>query len=410
MEIVADKFKQTELGLIPKDWDVDLLEKYWTVTDCKHITAKFIPNGFPLASITEVQSLYVNLATAMQTTPEYYSKLIEGNRKPLIGDLIFSRNATVGEVAQVAEWHPPFAMGQDVCLLRKRKASYSTVYLQTLVKSPIIRKQLNDLMVGSTFKRVNIEQIRNFSIPFPSNTEQTAIATALSDTDGLIRSLENFIVKKRNIKQGVMQKLLASKEGWEVKKLGEVFTISASNSKSSYLTDGGKYIVMDMGSVSSDGSILKSKRTNHNSDILNFGDLVMPKDDIGGGNIIGKVGFIDQKNTYVLGDHVYKLEVITLNVYSLYFYFLINSVFINKHFRAKASGSAQLGLGRKSVLEQELNFPKSKEEQIRIATILSDMNAEIAALEIKLDKYKKVKLGMMQNLLTGKIRLVNHNG
>ncbi|MFM9948240.1 MAG: hypothetical protein ACKV1O_09905 [Saprospiraceae bacterium] len=67
MELRSEKYKQTEVGLIPNDWDVDFLEKYWTVTDCKHITAEFIPDGIPLASITEVQSLYVDLNDAMQT-------------------------------------------------------------------------------------------------------------------------------------------------------------------------------------------------------------------------------------------------------------------------------------------------------------------------------------------------------
>lgn len=64
---LREGYKNTEVGIIPEDWDINVLESYWTVTDCKHITAKFIPDGFPLASITEVQSLYVNLNTAMQT-------------------------------------------------------------------------------------------------------------------------------------------------------------------------------------------------------------------------------------------------------------------------------------------------------------------------------------------------------
>ncbi len=207
---VRKGYKQTELGIIPENWEVNKLEYYWTVVDCKHITAEFVQDGIPLASITEVQNLFVDLTNAMQTTDFFYEKLIEGGRKPSIGDLIFSRNATVGEVAQVMEWHPRFAMGQDVCLLRKQKLKYSTGYLQSVIKSSIIRKQLENLMVGSTFKRVNIEQIRSFSIPFPPPKEQTAIATALSDADALITSLEKLIAKKRLIKQGAMQEL----RGW----------------------------------------------------------------------------------------------------------------------------------------------------------------------------------------------------
>ncbi len=111
-------YKKTDVGVIPEDWEVDSLARYWNVMDCKHVTAQFIANGYPIASIREVQSRFVDLMSANQTTQKFYSLLIEGGRKPRAGDLILSRNATVGEVAQVAEWHSPFAMGQDVCLLR----------------------------------------------------------------------------------------------------------------------------------------------------------------------------------------------------------------------------------------------------------------------------------------------------
>ena len=105
------------LGDVPEHWGVVPLKRAWSVTDCKHVTADFVDEGIPLASIREVQSRYVDLENAKQTTARYYELLIEGDRRPSPGDLIFSRNATVGEVAQVTRENPPFAMGQDVCLL-----------------------------------------------------------------------------------------------------------------------------------------------------------------------------------------------------------------------------------------------------------------------------------------------------
>src|SRR5688572_8311032 len=105
---VKPGYKQTDVGMIPEDWDVDNVARYWNVIDCKHVTAKFIPNGYLVASIMEVQSKFVNLTNAKQTTQQFYKLLIEGGRKPRAGDVILSRNATVGEMAQVAEWHPLF--------------------------------------------------------------------------------------------------------------------------------------------------------------------------------------------------------------------------------------------------------------------------------------------------------------
>jgi len=146
--MVRPGYKQTEIGVIPEEWDFSNLANFWSVTDCKHVTAKFIDMGFPLASIREVQSRFVDLSNAKQTTLGFYNLLIGDGRKPLPGDLILSRNATVGEVAQVASWHPQFAMGQDVCLLRKRSFEFSTEFLQLLFQSDVIKKQLSDLMVG----------------------------------------------------------------------------------------------------------------------------------------------------------------------------------------------------------------------------------------------------------------------
>ncbi len=115
--------------MFPATWDVDCVSRFWNVTDCKHVTAKFIDNGYPVASIKEVQSRFVDLTDAKQTTKQFYNLLAEGVRKPRTGDLILSRNATVGEMAQVADWHPPFAMGQDVCLLRGKSREYSPNFL-----------------------------------------------------------------------------------------------------------------------------------------------------------------------------------------------------------------------------------------------------------------------------------------
>jgi len=105
--------------------------------------------------------------------------LIDGDRLPMPGDLIFSRNATVGEVGQVRADHPRFAMGQDVVLLRKLSRQFSSDYLQHVIRSTIISQQLACAMIGSTFKRINVEEIRSFVVPSPPPSEQAEIAAFL---------------------------------------------------------------------------------------------------------------------------------------------------------------------------------------------------------------------------------------
>jgi type I restriction enzyme S subunit len=167
------------LGDVPAHWEACALKRYWSVTDCKHVTAEFVEDGYPLASIREVQSRYVDLTDAKMTSDEFYSLLISEGRLPQAGDLIFSRNATVGEVAQVAEWHPLFAMGQDVCLLRKQSPDCVTDYLQYVLGSHCTSSQLACIMIGSTFRRVNVEDLRALSVPMPPKPEQQAIVAHL---------------------------------------------------------------------------------------------------------------------------------------------------------------------------------------------------------------------------------------
>ncbi|MDZ4207556.1 restriction endonuclease subunit S [Rhodoferax sp.] len=167
------------LGEVPAHWEVSALKRHWTVTDCKHVTAEFVEEGFPLASIREVQGRWVELKQAKQTTEHFYELLIEGDRKPQPGDLIFSRNATVGEVAQVHSDHPLFAMGQDVVLLRRNEQQSNPDFLQLVLRSEVVVQQLALCMIGSTFKRINVEEIRSLVMAFPPPAEQNLIATHL---------------------------------------------------------------------------------------------------------------------------------------------------------------------------------------------------------------------------------------
>jgi type I restriction enzyme S subunit len=169
----------TWIDEVPSHWEVGPLKRYWSVTDCKHLTADFVADGIPLASIREVQGRWVALEDARCTTEHFYELLIDGGRKPSPGDLIFSRNATVGEVAQVRDDHPRFAMGQDVVLLRKLNPKFSSDYFQHVIRSPLIIEQLANMMIGSTFKRINVEEIRSFIVPSPPPSEQVAIAEYL---------------------------------------------------------------------------------------------------------------------------------------------------------------------------------------------------------------------------------------
>ncbi len=418
---VKPGYKQSEVGVIPEDWDVDCLSRFWNVTDCKHVTAKFIASGYPVASIKETQSRFVDLTYAKQTTQQFYNLLTEGGRKPVIGDLILSRNATVGEVAQVADWHPPFAMGQDVCLLRRKSHDFSPDFLQAIFRSAIIGNQLSDLMVGSTFKRVNVQQIKNFVVPMPGPAEQEAIAEALNDADALIESLEQLLTKKRQIKTGVMQELLTGKKRlpgfngeWVVKRLGEIGDVSGAGvDKKVSMSEVPVRLVNYLDVYHK--TFLYSKNLTHEvsakSDqiqrcVVKKGDIFFTptsevRDDIGR----SAVAMED------IPDGVYSYHVVRLRLKTDWNIYFRAYAFNTKSFVDQASMQCE-GSGTRYVITlprfraMTVRFPPRVEEQAAIATILSDIDAEIAALEAKLSKARQIKQGMMQELLTGRIRLI----
>lgn len=409
-------YKQTEIGVLPEGWDAGEVSRFWSVTDCKHITAQFVADGFPVVSIREVQSRFVDLTSAKRTTSQFYTLLTEGSRKPKTGDLILSRNATVGEVAQVAEWHPPFAMGQDVCLLRKKTSGASTDYLQAVFRSPIIENQLLDLMVGSTFKRANIEQIKNLIVPMPPPLEQEAIAEALSDVDALIASLEQLIAKKRNLKRGAMRDLLTEErrlpgvsEKWKDGVMSDYF--EPVTTRNEELDDNVVTISAQQGFVRQEEFFKKRVASNvlSNYYLLERGQFAYNRS-YSNGYPFGAVKLLSKFDKAVVTTlYICFRPKPGAAVCPPFFEQYFEAGLLNKGLASVANEGGRahglLNVTKADFFSRPVKVP-SFDEQNAIATALSDMDAQIAALEAKLAKARRLKQGMMHNLLTGSIRLV----
>lgn len=209
------------LGKVPGHWTSVFLKYHALVIDCKHITAEFVDEGIPVASINEVKGWRVDLSQAKKTTEAFYQALIGGDRQPRQGDIIYTRNATVGEAALVDEYMPKFAVGQDVCLIRPTK-SMMVDFLLHCLKSPVIRKQVDLAMVGSTFKRINVDDIRNFSMALPPVVEQAAIVDALSRKlpryDALIENAESAVSMMQERRTALISAAVTGKidvRGWK---------------------------------------------------------------------------------------------------------------------------------------------------------------------------------------------------
>ncbi|MDA3961070.1 MAG: restriction endonuclease subunit S [Planctomycetota bacterium] len=195
------------IGCIPEHWSVAQVKRFWKVIDCKHKTVPFLDNGeYPLASIGEVKGLKVDLATANRTSEEYYHAMIEGGRRPTPGDIIYSRNATVGESALVVDENGAFAMGQDVCLIRPQSGSPMYAWLQ--LNAEHITNQLEAAMVGATFRRINVGVVKCFWACAPPDEEQAAIAahcqTILQRTDSFLHAQVRSLAKLTEYRQALI--------------------------------------------------------------------------------------------------------------------------------------------------------------------------------------------------------------
>lgn len=295
-------------------------------------------------------------------------------------------------------------------------------YIYYITQLKRFRKQLEGQMIGTAgHRRVPMEAIKNFTLeilhPLP---EQKAIAKVLSDVDELIESIEKLIRKKKQIKEGAMQELLTGKKRlpgfsgkWEVKRLGELgVTYSGlSGKKKEDFNNGNSYYITFLNVLNNPVIDLKqvekvrvSKWENQN--LVRKGDIFFntsseTPEEVGMCSVLMEDKPNLYLNSFCFGYRLYdgsKCDALYLTSY-------LRSDLGRKMFSTIAQGSTRYNLSKKEFNNIAIPLPPLPEQKA-IAQILSDMDAEIEALEKKLDKYRKIKEGMMEKLLTGQVRLV----
>jgi type I restriction enzyme S subunit len=380
-------YKQTEIGVIPSDWEVKTLGEIGNFKNGINKSAEDFGFGHPFANLMDVfgkTSIKSNKNFGLINSNEAERKLYN----LLEGDVLFIRSSVkpsgVGLTSLIEKNFDETVFSGFI--IRFRDNGYLT---NGFKKHCFYEEKFRNNIIGSSTvsanTNINQDSLKKILLAYPPTlAEQTAIATALSDADGLITALEKLIAKKRNIKKGAMQQLLQPKEGWELKSLGEI-CISVSSGTSNTTSVKGNYPI-----YGSTGIIGISENYDYEGDKILIARVGANAGTVN--KVIGKYCVSD--NTLILN---YNTKMINTNF--LYFYLIMLK--LNK----LVFGSGQPLITGGQLKNLEIPFLEL-EEQTRIATILSDMDAELSALEQKLEKYKKIKLGMMQELLTGKTRLV----
>ena len=419
MELKAG-YKNTEVGIIPEDWEVKTYDEIFD----------FLATAtYARAELTEIDDVrYIhygdihtkwnffldiensNLPTVSQEQVKNYHLLKDGDVIMADASEDYSGIGKSIEVKNLGS--VKVISGLHTFLFRDKNEVFVNGFRGYIHFNKVVKTQFDRLATGLKVYGVSKVNLKTVKIPVPTKIEQIAIAAALSDADALISGLEKLIVKKRNIKQGAMQKLLQPKEGWEVKKLGDFdFDISDGNYSSKY-PNASEFKAMGVPFIRANNikmMTVMDKDMRYISPELHA-ELAkghLKKDDI----LIttrGEIGQIAIVPDCFIDSNI-NAQIVRINtnnkINKKYFaYFLLKSE-TQETLLSFQTGSAlkQLPVGK--LKELQIIYPLPKEQNF-IATILSDMDTEITALETKLEKYKNIKLGMMQNLLTGRIRLL----
>ena len=398
-----------EFGYIPEDWDIlsleDVCVKKGLVRGPFGGALKkdiFCKQGYKvyeqqnaIYKTTEFGSYYVN-------KEKYISmKRFQINS----GDFILSCSGTIGELYEIPYNAPNGIINQALLKITLCNYCINKNYFNIFFSSNILQNKIIDDTQGGAMKNlVGMDKFRKTPILLPPLPEQEKIAEVLCDIDELIDSTQKLIDKKKDLKTATMQKLLTPKPHWVTKKLGELVNYKNGMSHEDKISETGDYNLITLDSITIDGKLKKThKKLKESNTFLKKGDLVMILSDVAHGNFLGLTDVIPKNNKYVLNQRVGALTDIK-DIYPKFLRLIINSN--QTYFKQNGQGSSQLNLNRDDILKFNVIFPINKKEQEDIVSFYYNMDAEIEALEKEFNKYKDLKTGMMQELLTGKKRLV----
>jgi type I restriction enzyme S subunit len=398
MNRIPSGYKQTEVGVIPEDWDFGCLgEKVQKVgsgitpTGGERVYKK---EGRPFMRSQNVgwgHLLLDDVAFIDDATHETFQ-----STEIVIDDVFVNiTGASIGRSAVADNRIVGGNVNQHVCIIRTNQGQLHPRFLNYFLLSKLGQQQIDSFQAGGNRQGLNFGQIRSFQLSLPPILEQRAIATALSDVDALLAAQEKLIAKKRDIKQAAMQQLLSGKYRllgfsgeWEVKRLGDICgSITTGKLDANAMVASGEY------------PFFTCAREHYFIDEYAFdADALLVS---GNGANVGYVHhykgkFNAYQRTYVLTD--FTAEVVYLRL------------FMDKNLQERLRTEVNAGntpyITMDTLTDMSVALPSTREEQAAIAAVLSDMDADLAALEQQRDKTRALKQGMMQELLTGRIRLV----
>ena len=429
---VPPGYKQTEVGVIPEEWNVETIgELIEGQTILGHLDGnhgelyprshEFKPYGVPYIGANDFDEGDVTFERCKFLSAERASKFRKGVAKD--GDVLFAHNATVGPVALLRTSVPFVILSTTATYFRCNPEKLNNSYLKGALQSSHFVKQYQAVMAQSTRFQVPITAQRKLSLVIPPLPEQRAIATALSDVDALLDALDRLIAKKRDLKQAAMQQLLTGQTRlpsfhgeWEVKRMEHAgrclrgVSYQGDSDLSTHDTAHTKRLlrsnnVQDAVVVTSEVQFVNAERVSP-SQVLKENDILICMAN-GSKALVGKAGLfaVNDGYDYTFGAFMGCFRTDSTTANPPFVFSLFHTGRYRDYINNLLAGSSINNLRPSSIESLEFSFPPLP-EQTAIAAVLTDMDAELTALEQRREKTRALKQGMMQELLTGRIRLV----
>lgn len=390
---VPKGYKQTEVGVIPEDWECQILDEL-AKRGSGHTPNKKIPeywNGsikwISLRDSDVLDNLFIE-----DTAVKISKKGLDNSSAVLhpAGTVVLSRDAGVGKSAIIK-----YEMAVSQHFMAWQCKSYlNNKFLYFYLQSK--KNEFERIAMGSTIKTIGLPYFKELKIPKPSIEEQQAIAEALSDADALIESLEQLIAKKRQIKQGAMQELLTGQRRlpgfsgeWIQQRLGDIAHIKTGGRNNQDKVENGEFPFF----------VRSATVERINTFTYDCEAILVP----GEGGIGSIFHYIFGK--FDVHQRVYAITQFVGNVSGKFIYYYMKTYF-GQHAMENSVKATVDSLRLPTFQDFVVKLPSSLEEQIEIASILSEMEQELEMLEARLQKAQTIKKAMMQELLTGRIRLI----
>jgi len=407
--------------MVTDGWQSLELSKLAKVIDCKHRTPSYVESGIPLVSPGTIKWGPIDLVSpTKRVTPEEYESLMDHCLVD-IGDLVLSRNQSIGVASYVTN-KDLFVLGQDTVLVKPEKVEGRFLFFN--LQSDAVQRRIIKLAGGSTFTRINLNDIRKLRVDLPPLPEQKKIAQILSTWDKAITTTEQLLANSQQQKKALRQQLLTGKKRFGVKEN----SIEYKKTRYGNIPKDWEYLAIkeicsplsEKNTAQNDYPVLSCSKHEGFVDSLKYFKKKVYSDNTSGYRIIPKGCFGFPSN---------HIEEGSIGLQSLYDFGIVSPIYVvfkadptvvnnsylfailkTNHYRQIFYASTNSSVDRRGSLRWTdfgaIHVPlPSLEEQNKIASVLFSADREIEALQQKLGYLKQEKKALMQQLLTGKRRV-----